>query len=162
VGCVLLIACANVANLLLARSAAREKEIAIRLALGASRWRIARQLLTESTVLGLAGGFAGLLLAFWGVDSIVAVAPGNLPRMDQVQLDSRVLLFTLLISVVTGILFGIAPALQLPKLSIHEVVKDGGRSSTGSRRRWLRQSLVVAEVAIALVLLIGAGLLINS
>jgi putative ABC transport system permease protein len=162
VGCVLLIACANVANLLLARSTAREKEIAIRLALGASRWRIARQLLTESAVLGLAGGIAGLLVAFWGVDSIVALAPGNLPRMDQVHLDGRVLIFTLLISLVTGILFGMAPALQLPKLSIHEVVKDGGRGSTGSRRRWLRQSLVVAEIAIALVLLIGAGLMINS
>jgi putative ABC transport system permease protein len=162
VGCVLLIACANVANLLLARSAAREKEIAIRLALGASRWRIARQLLTESTVLGLAGGIAGLLVAFWGIDSIVALAPGNLPRMDQVRLDGRVLVFTVSISLITGILFGMAPALQLPKLSIHEVVKDSGRGSTGSRRRWLRQSLVVAEVAIALVLLIGAGLLINS
>jgi putative ABC transport system permease protein len=162
VGCVLLIACANVANLLLARSAAREKEIAIRLALGASRWRIARQLLTESTLLGVAGGAAGLLVAFWGVDSIVALAPGNLPRMDQVHLDGRVLVFTLAISLVTGILFGMAPALQLPKLSIHEVVKDGGRGSTGSRRRWLRQSLVVGEIAVALVLLIGAGLLINS
>ena len=162
VGCVLLIACANVANLLLARSAAREKEIAIRLALGASRWRIARQLLTESILLGLAGGAAGLLVAFWGVDSIVALAPANLPRMDQVHLDGGVLVFTLVISFVTGILFGMAPALQLPKLSIHEVVNDGGRGSTGSRRRWLRQSLVVAEVAAALVLLIGAGLLINS
>ena len=162
VGCVLLIACANVANLLLARSTAREKEIAIRLALGASRWRIARQLLTESTVLGLAGGIAGLFVAFWGVDSLVALAPGSLPRMDQVHLDGRVLVFTLLISLVTGILFGMAPALQLPRLSIHEVVKDGGRGSTGSRRRWLRQSLVVAEIAIALVLLIGAGLMINS
>ena len=162
VGCVLLIACANVANLLLARSTAREKEIAIRLALGASRWRIARQLLTESTLLGLAGGAAGLFVAFWGVDSIVALAPGNLPRMDQVHLDGRVLVFTLGISLVTGILFGMAPALQLPKLSIHEVVKDGGRGSTGSRRRWLRQFLVVGEIAIALVLLIGAGLLINS
>ena len=162
VGCVLLIACANVANLLLARSAAREKEIAIRLALGASRWRIARQLLTESTLLGLAGGSAGLLVAFWGVDSIVALAPGNLPRMDQVHLDGRVLVFTSLVSLVTGILFGMAPALQLPKMSIHEVVKDSGRGATGSRRRWLRQSLVVTEVAVALVLLIGAGLLINS
>ena len=162
VGCVLLIACANVANLLLARSTAREKEIAIRLALGASRWRIARQLLTESTVLGLAGVIAVLFVAFWGVDSLVALAPGSLPRMDQVHLDGRVLVFTLLISLVTGILFGMAPALQLPRLSIHEVVKDGGRGSTGSRRRWLRQSLVVAEIAIALVLLIGAGLMINS
>lgn len=162
VGCVLLIACANVANLLLARSAAREKEMAIRLALGASRWRIARQLLTESALLGLAGGAAGLLLAVWGVDSITALAPGNLPRIDEVRIDVRVLGFTLVTSLLTGILFGIAPALQLPRLSIHEVVKDGSRGSTGMRRRWLRHFLVVSEVAVALVLLIGAGLLINS
>ena len=162
VGCVLLIACANVANLLLARSAAREKEMAIRIALGASRWRIARQLLTESALLGLAGGAAGLLIAVWGVDSITALAPANLPRIDEVRVDGRVMGFTLLTSLLTGILFGLAPALQLPRLSINEVVKDGGRGSTGARRRWLRHFLVVSEVALALVLLIGAGLLINS
>jgi putative ABC transport system permease protein len=162
VGCVLLIACANVANLLLSRSAAREREMAIRIAMGASRWRIARQLLTESAVLGLAGGAAGLLLAVWGVDSIIALAPANLPRIDEVRIDGRVLGFTLFSSLLTGILFGIAPALQLPRLSIHEVVKEGGRGSTGVRRRWLRHFLVVSEVAIALVLLIGAGLLLNS
>lgn len=162
VGCVLLIACVNVANLLLARSATREREMAIRLALGASRWRIARQLLTESALLGLAGGAAGLLLAVWGVDSIIALAPGNLPRIDEVRIDGRVLGFTLVTSLLTGILFGIAPALQLPRLSIHEVVKDGVRGSTGTRRRWLRHFLVVSEVAVALVLLIGSGLLINS
>ena len=162
VGCVLLIACANVANLVLARSAAREREMAIRLALGASRWRIARQLHTESALLGVAGGAAGLLLAVWGVDSITAFAPANLPRIDEVRIDARVLGFTLFTSLLTGILFGLAPALQLPRLSIHEVVKDGGRGSVGTRRRWLRHILVVAEVAAALVLLIGAGLLINS
>jgi predicted permease len=162
VGCVLLIACANVANLLLARSAAREKEMAIRLALGAGRWRLARQLLTESALLGLVGGAAGLLLAVWGVDSIAKLNPGNLPRIDEVRIDARVLGFTLFTSLLTGILFGIAPALQLPRLSIHEVVKDGGRSSVGTRRRWLRHFLVVSEVAVALVLLIGAGLLVNS
>ena len=162
VGCVLLIACANVANLLLARSAAREREMAIRIALGASRGRIARQLLTESALLGLAGGAAGLLLAVWGVDSITALAPANLPRIDEVRVDGRVMGFTLLTSLFTGILFGLAPAFQLPRLSIHEVVRDGGRGSTGARRRWLRHFLVVSEVALALVLLIGAGLLINS
>src|SRR6185436_6011362 len=131
VACVLLIACANVANLLLARSAAREKEMAIRLALGASRWRITRQVLTESALLGLAGGAAGLLLAVWGVDSITALAPANLPRINEVRIDGQVLGFTVAASLLTGLLFGIAPALQLPRLSIHEVVKDGGRGSTG-------------------------------
>jgi putative ABC transport system permease protein len=162
VGCVLLIACANVANLLLARSAAREREMAIRLALGASRWRITSQLLTESALLGIAGGAAGLLLAVWGVDSITALAPANLPRINEVRIDGPVLGFTLVTSILTGILFGLAPALQLPRMSIHEVVKDGGRGSTGARRRWLRHFLVVSEVAAALVLLIGSGLLINS
>jgi putative ABC transport system permease protein len=162
VGFVLLIACANVANLLLARSAAREREMAIRAAMGAGRSRLVRQMLTESALLALAGGAAGLLLAAWGVDSITALDGGNLPRLDEVRIDGRVLGFTLVTSLLTGVFFGLAPALQLPGLSLQEVVKEGGRGSAGNRRRWMRRSLVVSEVAIALVLLIGAGLLINS
>ncbi|HSF23530.1 MAG TPA: ABC transporter permease [Blastocatellia bacterium] len=162
VGCVLLIACANVANLLMARSAAREREMAIRLALGAGQWRVIRQLLTESALLGLLGGAAGLLLAVWGIDSITALNPGNLPRLNEVRIDGSVLGFTLIASLLTGVLFGLAPAFQLCRLSIHEVVKDGGRGSVGTRRTGLRNFLIVSEVALALVLLIGAGLLINS
>lgn len=162
VACVLLIACANVANLMLARAAIREREMAIRLALGAGRWRVFRQLLTESVLLAFAGGALGLLLAVWGIDTIKAFNPGNLPRLDEVSLDGRVLGFAMLTSFVTGILFGLAPALQLPTLSLHEVIKEGARGSSGTRRRWVRQILVVSEVALALVLLIGAGLLINS
>lgn len=162
VACVMLIACANVANLLLARSAAREKEMAIRLALGASRGRIARQLLTESALLALVGGGAGLLLAVWGVDSLSALNIGNLPRMDEVSIDGAVLGYALATSLLTGLIFGLAPAVQLPRISLHEVIKEGARGSAGPRRQGLRQILVVSEVALALVLLIGAGLLISS
>jgi putative ABC transport system permease protein len=158
---VLLIACANVANLLLARATARQKEIAIRSALGASRMRVIRQLLTESVLLALFGGGVGLLLAFWGMQSLVALAPEDLPRVKEVALDGRVLGFTLLVTLMTGIIFGLVPALQSSNPHLSETLKEGGRGTTGGHHR-VRSSLVVVEVALALVLLICSGLLIRS
>jgi putative ABC transport system permease protein len=162
VGVVLLIACANVANLLLARAATRQKEFAIRAALGASRWRMLRQLLIESLLLAVGGGVLGLLLANWSVDLLIKLAPPDLPRLSGVTIGWRVLGFTLTLSALTGIVFGIAPAWQSTKTNLQETLKEGSRNASESRSGRLRNAFVIAEVALAMVLLVGAGLLIKS
>jgi predicted permease len=161
VGFVLLIACANVANLLLARSTGRAREFAIRTALGASPGRVVRQLLTESILLALAGGALGLLLAAWGTQAAIKVLPEALPRAEEIHIDGRVLLFTLCASLLAGILFGLVPAFKTYRTDIHETLKEGGRGGSGARHR-TQSIFVVVEMAMALVLLVGAGLMIRS
>ena len=163
VALVLLIACANLATMLLARATAREREMAIRIAVGASRGRLLRQTLTESTVLAILGGGAGVFLAIWGVDLVKSLGAQTIPRLSEVSIDSTVLLVTLAIAIGTGFLFGLVPGLASGKLDLTESLKEGGRGSTSSRRHnRLRNTLVIAEVALALVLLTGAGLLLKS
>ncbi|MCI0489560.1 MAG: ABC transporter permease [Blastocatellia bacterium] len=167
VGLVLLVACSNVANLMLARATSRQKEMAIRAAVGASRWRLMRQLLTESVLLGLAGGVLGVLLAMWGIGPVVSLVPENvansLQSINEIGIDSRILGFTFAIAIITGVIFGLAPALAVSKPDLNSALKEGSRSlAMSSGWRNLREVLVISELALAFVLLVAAGLMVRS
>jgi predicted permease len=162
VGFVLLIACANVANLPLARASGRNREIAVRLAIGASRGRIVRQLLTESLLLAAIGGALGLLVGMWGVSALASVVPANLPAIGRVQIEPQVLAFATLVTIATGVLFGLMPAVVASRSSLGSALKTDGRGTAGRGGQRMRQGLVVAEIAVALVLLVGSGLLLRT
>ncbi len=162
VGLVLLIACVNYANLLLTRGATREQELVVRVALGAGRWRLIRQLLTESVLISMLGGAVGLLLALWGMDALIRLKPDSLPRVETISIDGRVMGFAFAVAVLTGIVFGLIPALTAVRVNVADALKEGGRGASGAVRHRLRSVLVIMEVAMALLLLVGAGLLIKS